>query len=37
MIFTDYRKVPVLDFSGMGNTVFPLRRKFDGKIIFTGN
>ena len=33
-IFTGYWKVLVLNFSGLGNTVF-LRQKVDGKIIFT--
>ena len=34
MIFIDYRKVLVLNFSEMGNTVFFLRQKVGGKMIF---
>ena len=34
MIFTDYWKVLVLNFSLTGNTVF-LRQKVNGKMIFT--
>ena len=34
MIFTDYWKVIVLIFSGMGNTAF-LSQRFDGKMVFT--
>ena len=35
MVFIDYWKVLVLDFSGMGNTVFFLRQKGNEKMIFT--
>ena len=35
MLVTDYRKVIVLNFWGMGNTVFLLGQKIDGKKIFT--
>ena len=35
MIFTDYWKVHVLNFSKTGNTVCFSSRKIDGKIIFT--
>ena len=35
MIFIDYRKVLVLNFSEMGNTVFFLSQKVGGKMIFT--
>ena len=35
MIFPDYWKVLVLNFSLMGNTVFLSSQKVDGKIIFT--
>ena len=34
MIFTDYGKVLVLIFSGMGDTAF-LSQKVDGKMLFT--
>ena len=36
MIFTDYWKVLVLNFSVIGNTVFFLSQEVDGKMIFTG-
>ena len=35
MIFTDYRNILALKFSGMENVVF-LRQKVNGKMIFTG-
>ena len=35
MILTDYKKVLVFNFTGMGNTVF-FEAKIDGKMIFTG-
>ena len=36
MMFTDYWKVLVLNFSVIGNTVFFLSQEVDGKMIFTG-
>ena len=36
MMFTDYWKVLVLNFSLIGNTVFFLSQEVDGKMIFTG-
>ena len=35
MTFTNYWKCLVLNFSGMGNTVFFLSQNVDGKMIFT--
>ena len=35
MIFTGYWEVLVLNFSVMGNKIFPFSQKVDGKIIFT--
>ena len=37
MIFTDYWKVLILNFSGMRNMVFFFSQKVDGKMIFSDN